>query len=154
MTRGIQRQVDEWKHSMLAQRFAWKRTNLTTGKEELNLVQGSLRPIQLWEYVFPEECLNDVLGGIGIAGPIQRPEIKSATWMLRKMLKLEQIPDNKTTSVTGYKPQGTLNGEPIPPVAVHNMFVDGVAIYPVGIKKDIFQDADWGEHGKFKQEML
>ncbi len=155
MTRGINRQVEEWKSVMEAARFVWKRKNLTTGKEELNLLQGSLRPIQIWEYVFPEESLNDVLGGMLIKGNIQRPEIKTQAWLLRKMLKLEPIPEMKENAfVTGYRPEGTLNGEPMPFQAVHNLFVPGVAVYPVGIKKDIKQDADWGENGKYEQEMI
>ena len=136
MTRGIQHQVDQWANLLQAQRFPWVRRNLETGKEEQMLVQGALRPIQLWEYVFPEESLDDVLGAMQIKGPIERPEIKSSTWALRKMLKLKQIPKKDELTVTGYTPKGTLNGEKMPSVPVHNMFVEGVAVYPVGIKDD------------------
>lgn len=156
MTRGILRQVEELKSLLQAQRFAWKRKNLKTGKEEMGLVQGALRPIQFWEYVFPEEALDDVLGALQITGPIVRPEIKNVSWMLRKMLKLEPIPkkEAKDMKVTGYRPGGTLNDEPFPVIPVHNMVVDGVAVYPMGIKKDPFQDYDWGKDGAYHQEGL
>ena len=121
---------------MQAQRFPWKQKNLKTGKEEFKLVQGALRPIQFWEYAFPEESLNDVLGGLQIKGPIDRPEIKSISWMMRKMLKLDQIPESKEIEVTGYTPKGKVDGKGIPAIPVHNMLAEGVAIYPIGIKKD------------------
>lgn len=144
-TRGIYRQVEELKNLLQAQRFRWKRTNLKTGKEEMMLVQGALRPIQLWEYVFPEECLNDVLGGMEIKGAITRPEIKNFSWMLRKLLKLKKIPENREgINVTGYRPPELLNGEPMPPIPVHPLAVEGVAVYPVGIKEDAKQAYDWG----------
>jgi len=154
MTRGILRQVEELKSLLQAQRFPWKRTNLKTGKEELMTVQGALRPIQLWEYVFPEECLDEVLGAMQIKGPIQRPEIKSMSWVLRKMLKLDQIPENESITVTGYKPRGTLNDKEMPSIPVHNLTADGVAVYPIGIKKDVKKEFDWGVHGKYFQEGL
>lgn len=156
MTRGILRQVEEFKSLLQAQRFAWKRKNLTTGKEEIMTVQGALRPIQLWEYVFPEEALQDVLGALQITHPTDRKEIKNVSWFMRKMLRLDQIPTQKMEDfkVTGYRPQGTLNGEQMPVIPVHQMFVDGVAVYPIGIKKDPKQDYDWGHQGKYHQEGL
>jgi len=157
MTRGIHHMVEQWKDLMQAQRFAWKRKNLDTGKEELTIVQGALRPIQFWEYIFPEECLGDVLKGMQISGPIIRPEVKNFAWMLRKVLRLQNIPSmeeiNKMTQV-GYIPLGTLNDKQMPPLPVHTMFMEGVAVYPVGTRKDPKQDYDWKEHGRYHQEGL
>ena len=158
MTRGIQRRVDVLKELLLAQRFPLKRKDLNTGKEELTFVQGALRPIQIWEYVFPKESMGDVLGGLQIKGPIERPEIKSMSWVLRKMLKLDQIPVLKPdATTTGYRPPGTLNGKPMPASPVHNfgeLTKMGVALYPVGIKEDAMQDAEWPTGEKYHQEML
>ncbi len=156
LTRGIISMEEEWKAILRAQRFPFKRKNLETGKEELSFVQGALRPIQFWEYVFPDESLNDILAAMRITGPIERPEIKTATWLLRKMLKLEQIPKNENIAATGYVPQGTLNGKQMPVSPVHNMFVEGIACYPVGIKKDPKKDYDWSNigQGKYFQEGL
>ena len=137
LTRGIQRQTREWESLLSSQRFAWKRKNVKTGKEEIEAVQGALRPIQFWEYVFPEESLKDILIGMNIFGPIDRPEIKGLSWAMRKMLKLEQIPEfPKDTKVIGYRPQGTLNGKSMTPLPIHPMTVDGVAAYPIGIRRD------------------
>ena len=154
LTRGIQRQVTEWANLMQAQRFPWKRKNLNTGKEEALIVQGALRPIQFWEYIFPEECLTDVLGGMEIKGPITRPEIKSMSWFLRKMLKLKPIPKQENITVTGYRPFGDLDGQPMPTTPVHIMTAEGVAVYPIGIKDDPKKDYDWGKDGKYFQEGL
>ena len=145
-TRGINRMVEELKSLLQAQRFPWKRTNLKTKKEEMMLVQGALRPIQLWEYVFPEECLDDVLGAMKIKGPIHRPEIKNFSWMLRKLLRLKPIPEMTSGAriVTGYRPKGSLNGKKMPSMPVYNMWVDGVGVYPIGIKDDVKQAYDWG----------
>lgn len=155
MTRGIQRQVDEWKHSLLAQRYAYKRKNLDTGKEEVHVVQGALRPIELWEYVFPAESINDVLLGMGInQGGLDRPEVKPVAWMLRKGMKLKPVPLDESKGMTGYTPKGTLNGEKMQPTAVHDMRTPGVAIYPIGIKEDEIKEYDWGKEGRFLQEGL
>ncbi len=140
MTRGIDKQVTELKHLLLAQRFPWVRKNLKTGKEELKMVQGALRPIEIWEYVFPEESLNDVLVGMDIKEPIQRKEIKNISWMIRKMLKLDQMPVLEDAKGTGYFPPGKVNGEKIPPLIVHDMKVEALAVYPLGIKKDFKKD--------------
>ena len=136
LTRGINEQVNNWRNLLEAQRFPWKRKNLQTGKEEMILIQGALRPIQIWEYVFPEESLNDVLGGMNVKGPIERKEIKPITWMISKILKLDPIPKIDNFQVTGYTPPGTLNGANMPAAQVHSMMTEGVACYPLGIKKD------------------
>jgi len=160
LTHGILRQEEEWKARLRAQMFPWKRTNLETGKEEIKMVQGALRPVQIWSYVFPEESLNDVLGGMHITGPIVRPELKGVTWLLRKMLKLEQIPETDLTKhpVSGFIPYPTMtmNGKPMPATAVYDMFVEGIACYPIGIKKDPKKEYDWTAvgQGKYFQEGL
>jgi len=160
LTRGILSQMEDWKALMRAQRFPWKRKNLKTGEEEQDVVQGALRPIQIWEYVFPEESLNDVLGNLQIEGPIERPEIKSISWALRKMLKLKQIPKMPEGGykVSGYTPLGTINGKPMAPIPANNMYMQGVAVYPIGIKEDITKDYKFklenGEEVEYNQEGL
>ena len=158
MTRGVVGQVEEWISILRAQRFPWKRKNLKNNKEEMMLVQGALRPIQFWEYVFPEESLNDVMGGMLIKGPIERAEIKNVSWWIRKMLKLEPIPVKKEIPVTGYSPQVKLDGKQVPAQMVHDLRVDGVAVYPLGIKKDFKKDHKFklndGTEAEFFQEGL
>ena len=157
--RGPIRQMEEQKALMRAQRFPFKFKNLKTGKEEVNFVAGTYRPMELFEYIFPEPSLNDVLGGMQITGPVERPEGKAIGWFLRKALKLYQVP--KLTSiknVTGYVPNGTINGEKIPAQKVHNMIIDGVAIYPIGLRDDITKDYKFtlgdGSEVEYHQEGL
>ncbi|GAF90407.1 unnamed protein product [marine sediment metagenome] len=86
-----------------------------------------------------------------IKGPIERPEIKNASWILRKMLKLKQIPKLGEVNITGYRPKGTLNNEPMPAIPVHNMFIEGIGLYPIGIKED--EKRDYPNYG-YNQEGL
>lgn len=58
MTRGVKHWRDIFVQFMQTQMWAWKRKNLKTKKWETTAVQGALRPVELWEYVFPEECLD------------------------------------------------------------------------------------------------
>ncbi|KKL46920.1 hypothetical protein LCGC14_2340760 [marine sediment metagenome] len=157
--RGPIRQMEEQKALMRAQRFPFKFKNLKTGKEKVNFVAGTYRPMELFEYIFPEPSLPDVLGGMQISGPVERPEGKAIGWFLRKALKLYQVP--KLTSikdVTGYIPKGTIDGEAIPAQKVHQMLVDGVAIYPIGLRDDITKDYKFtlgdGSEVEYHQEGL
>ena len=134
-TRGINQQVDIWKMFMQTQMFPWKRTNLKTKKEETTFVQGSLRPVQLWEYVFPEESLQEVLAMMNLQGNEGAPTgLSSAKMaMIRKALQCKPIPKLEEIE--------------------RNRFVncDGVSIHPIGIKKD--RRIDWEEIG-YNQELL
>jgi hypothetical protein len=138
MTRGVQHVVDMWHTQMQSQYFPWKRKNLDTGQETIANVQGALRPIQLWEYVFPEEHLDVVLNSLEIkpGGKTEPPALNKYAFLLRKGLGLKSIPDD-------IKPTNTL---PIFHQAVH--------IFPIGIKEDLTCDRDFGVAGKWHQEML
>ena len=136
MTRGIIGKMEEWTALLRAQRFPWKIKDLKTNKEELKMLQGALRPIQLWEYVFPKESLNDVLGAMDIKGEKLRPEVNAPAWMLRKFMKLEPIPKEDKRTVTGYRPFGELNKEKMPVIPICDLRTKGVAVYPIGIKQD------------------
>lgn len=139
MTRGIKHQRDIAVKFLQTQMFPWKRKNLKTGQEEIAMVQGALRPIELWEYVLPEESLDEFLtmigtekGGVNTGGHFSK--VKQAA--IRKMLGngVKKIP--KT-----FKP------------LTEARYIErrGLAIYPIGIKKDKRQK--WEEAG-YEQEML
>lgn len=154
MVRGIQQQVDLWKMFMQTQMFAWKRQRLLKdkdgkyikkpdgtyerGPEEQTRVQGALRPIQLYEYVFPEECLKEVVPMLNMHDiKSVRPEVNNFAWILRKMMKLTKLPD--FPEMKG-KQQTEITGRYIP---CHN----GVAVYPIGIRSDGKQDfPNYGYH--------
>jgi len=117
--------------------WKWKRTNLKTGKEELVQVQGALRPIQLWEYIIPESSFDELMT---VLKPERWSLSKTRQAVLRKML-------GKGTAGEGVEPIPKYKDVPT------NKFVEtgGVAIYPIGIKKD--PDSEMEEWG-YKQEML
>ena len=130
LTRGAPEQVDIWKKFMETQMFNWKRQPLLKddkgnyiqdgenedgspkfkrGNEEFTRVQGALRPIQFYEYVFPEECLGEVLAMMNIhkeASLKLRPEVATPAWFVRKIMKLKPVPiipelqDKETWQIT------------------------------------------------------
>lgn len=138
MTRGEQARTESFMKFMQTQMFPWKRKNLKTGKDDIVGVQGALRPVLLWEYVFPEESLNEVLTMLDIPdnGYKGQRDFKSLKYkILRKALG------------KGVKPIPKYKKVPT------NKFIDkqSVSIYPIGIKKDKRQKMPhWG----YEQELL
>lgn len=139
--------------------FPWKRWNLNvcecnveksqhdnkkchlkkfTPREEIHVIQGALRPVQLMEYVFPEECRDEVLTMFdfntqGKELPVKLGMFNKFFEKIKKMLGLEPIPDYVETQKK------------------HVLPLQNVVIYPLGLKKDRVEDApQWG----FRQEML
>lgn len=136
LTRGVKQQRDLFVMFMQSQMFNWKRKNLKTNKDETIAVQGALRPIELWEYVFPEECLSEVLTMLDIKNVVAKYGSlgKTKEKILRRMLgkDVKPLPDWKETKINKYVEKR------------------GLAIYPIGIKKDLREKASWG----YEQEML
>lgn len=132
-TRGVKHMSDIFEAQMQSQFFPWKRKNLKTGKEEVVPLQGALRPIQLYEYVFPKESLDDVLTALEIGEGKVTPWIASLNQKaLRKALGLKPIPKYK-------KVVNRIIARP------------GVALYPIGIKDDAYgANPDYG----YEQEMV
>lgn len=143
MTRGILKTRDEWVDFMKTRMFPWKRKNLATGKWETTTVAGALRPIELWEYVFPKESLNEVFAmqhradgtGALIDHHKIRPEISNYAKLMAKLLKLKPIPKFIKPTAYGYKIKE--GGLPLP---VNWVPVDGFAVYPLGLRDDVMQD--------------
>jgi len=162
MTRGINQQFELWKKFMETHMFWWKRQPLLKdekgeylknedgtykrGADELTKVQGALRPIQLFEYVFPKECLGEVLAMLNKhkEGELKlRPEVNTPAWVLRKLMKLKPIPvipeiqnKEKWQITDKYTPSETMG------------------IYLIGIKDDPIQDYIFGKEGGWYQEGL
>ena len=143
VTRGVYHNRDVWLAAMQSQYFPWKRKNLKTGKEEVVMVQGKINPIELWEYIFPEESLPEVLtmlnmnkGGsceVGVLGGHYGLKGKFIGDTLRRVLSCQKLPSvdavptNKFIPMMGFGPS------------------------PIGIKKD--ERKEWKEIG-YEQEML
>ena len=143
--RGIYHEVEVWKMFMQTQMFPWKRKRLIdvkTGKklkkpvEELTGVQGALR-VAPWgyEYVFPKECLAEVLTMMGLADP----KMKSKNYKGIRQWGLRYIIGKGVKPVPPMKPVNTS----------HFIPSRGVAVYAIGIKEDPI-----GELLGYEQEML
>ena len=123
ISRGVKHQRDIWVKFMETQMFNWERTNKTTGLKENTIVQGALRPIELWEYVFPEEHLQQVMNNMMFteeaAKCYKHVSGKNLTMaVLRKAL--------------GAKPLPKLEVKPIDKI----MRMQGVAVEPIGVRAD------------------
>jgi len=68
VTRGPKHVRDHLISHLQAQPYWWKRKNLKTKKEEKFLVQGNLKPIELWEYTLPEEHIPEFTHYMGYDG--------------------------------------------------------------------------------------
>ena len=161
--------TDQFKIGMRAQFWTWKRKNLNicscnhkkhTGKckekgctckkferrEEIGQVQGALREWPWgYEYIFPEEHLDEVLTMLHIKERHQLP--KFSAWVVRKCLGygVKKIPKYKET----YNLWSVVDGKfTLTPRYVE---MHGVAVYPIGIKED--NRTDWDDEG-YWQEMI
>ena len=134
-----------------AQFFQWKRFNLKTKKNEIILVQGSLRP-SLWgayEYVFPEESLSEVLSMFGVNLNIYSKATKIQSFILRKLFPgVKKIPKKNLKEAMEIPSILLLKGCTR---GLNNLQVPGVQIIPIGIKYD--NRNKWEEKG-YEQEML
>ena len=152
LTRGAPEQVNIWKKFMETQMFWWKRQPLLKdekgefipdgvdengnpkykrGKEFIQRVQGALRPIQFYEYVFPEECYPEVLAMMNLQDQIGhiRPEVAMPAWFVRKIMKLKPCP--VVPEILGKKTE-----------EITTKFVptNAVATYPIGVRSDFKKD--------------
>ena len=138
MSRGIKQKRDIFVTQMQSQYFPWTRVNKETGKEETTFIQGALRPVELWEYVFPEESLPQVLAMLNMQNlPSANyiPDTKIA--MIRRMLKCGKIPKIPTAE------------------RQHIVTDEGMSLAGIGIKKDkrgVFDDKQFGF--EYEQELL
>ena len=94
MTRGIKPDVDRFINDLMGKYLPFNY------KGAPSLVQIAVRPLQLWEIVFPREhkdiVLNTVLCG---DGKTQHKKHKKWITVLRKILGIQKIPEFKTDAV-------------------------------------------------------
>lgn len=142
MTRGVFHQVQLWQSLMQGQVFDWHREEADTGKKFVSGVGGALRPIQFWEYVVPNESVEDVMNNLKMT-----PWSKEA----RGRNLREKAMVLAMRKAFGAKPFPAYTPKPI----TRLMQVDGVAVQPIGIKEDargILYDPMLGK--KIKQELI
>ena len=153
LARGAPKEFQMWREFMNSQMFWWKRQPLLKddkgnfipdgkdendnpkyirGPEEVTRVQGVLRPIQFFEYVFPKECLPEVLAMMKIHNAADlklRPEVAGPAWFVRKLMKLKPVP--VIPEIQGKNPQD---------ITTKWVPTNAVATYPIGIREDFKKD--------------
>jgi len=123
ITRGIKKEVDDFITQLQGKYLPFKWREKETDPFKDMSVQFSVRPIQLWEFAFPEEHKDIVLATIlgedekFLGDPKKDKWIKKMCWGLRKMLKVDPIPKFKKDNAM--------------PICRQHMTVVGI-----GVKKD------------------
>jgi len=150
--RGKFEQVELWKSHAQAAYWKFRRLNNTTGKQEMILVQGSLRPSVLgaFEYVFPKEALAEVCCFFGINSNesygFGKVGLKSRHLILRKIFGCKKIP--KEILKKASEIPSTFSTEEFER-GVSNCRIKGIGLHVIGIRKD-----KEGVIGDYTQELL
>jgi len=116
LTRGILSATKQWENDLAAQYLPFEVLENGKDKPTPYLAQLQVRPVNLYEIVFPEEALQEALGlvkpeiGKGVSGKFSK-----FISMFTKMMGLKKIPDYKKNII----PPG-----------------DGVSVIGLGLKKD------------------
>lgn len=175
MTRGISQQRDMWVQFMNSQMFWFKQKPILKddkgnflknadgtyqyGPETWTKVQGSLRPYEFWEYVFPSETLPY---NKNLPAEVQLQTLPQVLAMLQNH-KNEKM--RKEATIPAWMMRKALNLKPIPamhPEVANKDFtmitdkyvpMEAMAVYPVGIKEDPIKDFIFKDIG-FYQEGL
>jgi len=118
MTRGIKHEVDRFIRDLQAQYFPYQ-----FNQKEKGYVQLAVRPIQLWELVFPEPSLPQMQKTLwsNAEEMTPRPAFRPGLFTIRKTLGAEKIPEY-----------------PKDPNILPRLIwrPNTCAVYPIGIKKD------------------
>ena len=162
--RGIRQEMELFEAFMQTQMFPWPRTDLNTGVEFVTMTQGGYRDCGFCkEFIFPKECLKEVLDMLGIQpDKIDYGLSKLKKFVLRKMLGhgVEEIPKEFITPKwqTGIF-QFQNNGTKVMTMPYRYIKHDGITLHIIGIKEDrmgLFDDAHSREKypGGIYQEMI
>jgi hypothetical protein len=128
MTRGIKNQVDQFITELQGKYFPFQWRNPETKELMMTNLQVSVRPIQLWEIVYPEE-FNDIMLTTILAdgkGETQHKRHNKFIFALRKILGVQPIPEYQ-------------KNQALPINKAH------VEMIGIGVKKDYWTDKD-GKH--------
>ncbi len=118
--RGIKHDFDRFCQELECLKWPMPMKDNLSGQVKMNLVQGALRPIQLFEYVFPKESFEEVWRTMGIGAPEDKYYyLNKYAFLLRKVLGAKRIPDK--INLEGAK---------------QFIYNRNLQIYPIGIKED------------------
>ena len=122
ITRGIKQDVDHTNMFLQGKMFNFPYLD-EAGNPEVMQIQGSLRPIQLWEYVFPREYKDVMLRTFNLGKQEHATQwIDKYGFIMRKMLKAKPFPKKEDipAGATTYLPNERKN----------------VQIYGIGFRED------------------
>lgn len=108
----------------------------------LKASQGALRPIQIWEYVYPKESHADVLAMLGAidADSACNPHQRPLAWVLRKAMGLKPVEFPEQ-----------FKGKKITEIPCRYIPREAVAISVVGTKDDITKDFIFGNEAYYQE---
>jgi len=139
--RGKFEQVELWKAHAQVAYWKWRRIN-KEGKEEIKLVQGSLRPSVLgaYEYIFPKEAIAEVCSFFGIetneSYGFNKIGLYTRHFCLRKIFGVRKIPkeilEKAKTIPNTFTTMEFERG-------VSNCIIPGVNCHVIGIKDDEYK---------------
>jgi len=147
LQRGNYRAVDDFERFLDGQLFMFERDyfkkDKVTGEKKAEkakfFLQGGRREYKIVGYAIPDDKVNEFLNGLEIGdGKVTPKQASIAVNILRKAMGAEKIPPAKERGTTSRVIPRT-----------------GVAIYPIGIKRDeksIWTDNSTGE--EFEQENI
>jgi len=150
--RGKFEQVELWKAHAQTSYWKFRRINNKTGKEEITMVQGALRPSVLgaYEFIFPKEALAEVCSFFGIKknksygfGTIG---LHTRHFAMRRVFGCKKIP-KKILKEAEKIPQTFTTAEFERGEA--NCIIPGVSLHIIGIKDD-----SEGVIGEYTHELL
>ncbi len=133
--------IELWKCHAQCAYWKWRRINNKTGKEEVTLVQGALRPSVFgsYEYIFPKEALAEVLSFFGTTEDID-PKFqftfigsKARYFLMRKIFHCKKIP--KEILKKAKKIPSSFTTEEFER-GVANCVIPGAGPHIIGIKED------------------
>ena len=93
-TRGIKNDVDRWISDLQA--IYMKKKMPKSEPEKQGWVQFAVRPIQLWDFVFPREAMQEILATVR-PNPLweNQKNMKKYVNAMRKIMHLKKIPKIK-----------------------------------------------------------
>lgn len=128
LTRGVKHDVDRFIDEIRCKYVPFKY------KGADHCIQVGVRPIQLWEVVFPEEHLQVMMATMGGELKTQHKKHEKFLFALRKILGVEPMPE-------------FVKGTPAMPCYNANVEVSGI-----GIKKDYWRSNDEKETSQEKKD--
>lgn len=134
ITRGIKHNVDQMITQLQGKYLPQRFQDPKDGKIKEGFVQVGVRPIQLWEIVFPEESADLMINTLCNGNSVVNDNHKKAAFALRKMLGAKKIPEVKNKDL------------------IMPLFKDWVEVNGIGIKYDYYVDARGNKHWDLSAE--